>query len=137
MGTRLKEWFSPVRLIYCHSYLHNIISNCTGVNAFFIALKIISQISVWSLVRIKRKRFVFNRMKLFYFREKLTTPLRHGSKTIKRHMFQWNLFLRIFLFKWKLLKHLWKRKRMGKTYTRYWTVGWGIPEVSSPLWKRK
>ena len=29
---------------------------------------------------------------------------------------------------------------MGKTYTRYtrcWTLGWGIAEVSLPLWKRK
>ena len=33
-----------------------------------------------------------------------------------------------------------KRKNMGKTYTRYtrcWTLGWGIAEVSLPLWKRK
>ena len=30
-----KAWFSPVRLIYSHYFLHNIISNCTGVNAHF------------------------------------------------------------------------------------------------------
>ena len=37
-------------------------------------------------MRIKRKRFVFNRMKLFYFKEKPTTPLRHGGKTTKKHI---------------------------------------------------
>ena len=56
----------------------------------------------------KMKRFVFNRMRLFYFKEKPATPLRHGGKTIKKHMFQWkNLFVRMFLLKWKLLKNLW------------------------------
>ena len=66
---------------------------------------------------IKRKRFVFNHMRLFYFREKLATHLRHGGKTIKKHIFQWkNLFTRIILLKRKLLKYLWKRKKMGKTY---------------------
>ena len=39
-------------------------------------------------------------MRLFYFKEKSTTPLRHGGKIIKKHMFGWkNLFLRIFLLK--------------------------------------
>ena len=42
-----KAWFSPAKLICSHSFLHNIITNRTGVNAhFFIALKKISQISV-------------------------------------------------------------------------------------------
>ena len=36
----------------------------------------------------------------------------------------------------ELLKHLWERKKIGKTYTRCWTLGWGIAEVSLPLWKR-
>ena len=31
-----KAWFSPVRLIYSHSLLHNIISNGTNVNAHFL-----------------------------------------------------------------------------------------------------
>ena len=58
-------------------------------------------------------------MRLFYVKEKSTTPLLHGSKTIKKDMFQLkNLFKRIFLLKWKLLKHLEKQKNMGKTYTR-------------------
>ena len=57
-------------------------------------------------------------MRLFYFKEKPTTPLRHGGKTMVKHMFRWkNLLIRIFLLKWKLLKHLWKQKKMGKTYT--------------------
>ena len=30
-----KAWFSPVRLVYSHSLLHNIISNRTGANALF------------------------------------------------------------------------------------------------------
>ena len=106
--------------------------------SFFIALKIISQTSVWLSVRIKRKSFVFNRMRLFYFKEKPTTPLRHGGKTIKKHMFHWkHLFIRIFLLKLKLLEHLWKRKEMGKTYARCWTLGLGTAEVSLPLWKRE
>ena len=54
-------------------------------------------------------------MRLFYVKEKLTTSLLHGSKTIKRDMFQLkNLFKRIFLLKWKLLKHLEKWKNMGE-----------------------
>ena len=77
-------------------------------------------------------------MTLFCFKEKRKTPLGHGGQTMKKHMFQWkNLFIRIFLFMWKLIKHLWKRKKMGKTYTRCWTLDWGIAEVSLPLWKRK
>ena len=32
-----KPWFSPVRLIYSHSLLHNIISNDKGVNAHFLS----------------------------------------------------------------------------------------------------
>ena len=36
------------------------------------------------------------------------------------------------------LKHLWKKKKkMGKTYTRWWILGWGIAEVSLPLRKSK
>ena len=35
-------------------------------------------------MRIKRKRFVFNPLRLFYFKEKPTTPLRHGGKTMKK-----------------------------------------------------
>ena len=31
-----KAWFSPVRLIYSHSLLHNIVSNREGVNAQFL-----------------------------------------------------------------------------------------------------
>ena len=112
-----KTWFS-IRLIYSHSLLHNIkyypkSHRCE--HSFFIALTIISQTSVWLSVRIKRKRLVFNRMILFYFKEKPTTPLCHGGKTMKKHMFQW--------------KNLWKRKKMGKTYTRCWTLGWEIAEV--------
>ena len=102
----------------------------------FVALKIISPISVRLSVRIKRKLFVFNRVRLFYFKEKPATHLRHGSKNMKKHMF-WgkNLFVRRFLLEWKLLRHLWKRKKMRKTYTTWWTLGWGIAVVSLPLWK--
>ena len=63
----------------------------------------------------KKKRFIFNHMRLFYFKEKPTTPLRRGSKSMKKHIFQWtNLFVRRFLLTWKLLKHLWKRKKKKK-----------------------
>ena len=49
-------------------------------------------------MRIKRKRFAFNRIRLFYFKEKLTIPLHHGSKNLKKHMLQLkNLFVRKFL----------------------------------------
>ena len=58
-------------------------------------------------------------MRLFYFKKKPTTPLGHGGKTMKKHIFQSkDLFIRIFLLKWKLLKHLCERKEIGKTYTR-------------------
>ena len=44
--TYIKACFSPVRLTYSHSLLHNIISNREGVNShFLIALKIMSQLS--------------------------------------------------------------------------------------------
>ena len=85
--------------------------------SFFIALKIISQISVWLSVRRKRKCFIFNRMRLFYVKEKLRTPLGHGGKTIKKHMFQWkNLFKMIFLLKWKLLKFYENERKWEKIY---------------------
>ena len=58
-------------------------------------------------------------MILFYFKEKPATPLCHGGKAIKKHMFQW--------------KNLWKRKKMGKTYARCWRLGWEVVEVSLPL----
>ena len=83
--TRHSVKFLSVRLIYFDSLLHNSMSNRTGVNVrFFIALKIISQISVWFSVRIKRKRFVFNHMGLFYFKKKPATPLRYGSRNMKK-----------------------------------------------------
>ena len=34
----------------------------------------------------EKETFVFNRMRLFYFKEKLTTPLRRGGKTIEKHV---------------------------------------------------
>ena len=75
----------------------------------------LSQIFVWLAVRIKRKRFGFNRTRLSYFNEKPSTPLHHWSKNMKKHMFQWkNLFVSSFLLKWKLLKHFWKQKKMLK-----------------------
>ena len=75
-------------------------------------------------MRIKRKSFVFIHMRLFHFKEKPTNPLRYGDKTIKKHMFQLkNLSIRILLLKWELLKHIWKQKKMGKTYTRSGTLG--------------
>ena len=53
-------------------------------------------------------------------------------------MFQWkNVFVRRFLLRWKLLKYLWKRKKMRETYTRWWTLGWGIAEISLPPWKKE
>ena len=76
-------------------------------------------------------------MRLFYFKEKLTAPLRYGGKTIKKYVSVKKPFLwRYFLLQRKLLKHLWKRKKMGKTYTRCWTLGWTIPEVSLLLWRK-
>ena len=31
----------------------------------------------------------------------------------------------------------WKQKKMEKAYARWWTLGWGIGDVSLPLWKMK
>ena len=68
---------------------------------------------VWLSVRIKRKRFVFNHMRLFYFKGKPTTPLRHLVKNMKKtHVPVKNLFVRRFL------KHLWKQKKKEETYTK-------------------
>ena len=41
---------------------------------------------VWLSLIIKSKRFAFNRIRLFYFKEKPTTPLRHGGKSMKKHV---------------------------------------------------
>ena len=61
-------------------------------------------------MRIKRKRFVFNGMRLFYFKEKLTTPLSNGDKTMKEtHVLVKKIYLGYFCL---------KRKKMGKTYTQ-------------------
>ena len=58
-------------------------------------------------------------MRLIYFREKATTPLRHRSKNMEKHMFQQkDLFLRRFLLKWELLKHLQKQKKIREKYTK-------------------
>ena len=70
---------------------------------------------MWLSVRIKKKRIVFNRMRLLYFRMKPATPLRHGGKTIKKSMLQWKtLFIRMFLLKWKLLRNLWNDRKWRK-----------------------
>ena len=37
-------------------------------------------------MRIKKKRFVFNRTRLFYFKDKPATPLQHGSENMKKHV---------------------------------------------------
>ena len=53
-------------------------------------------------------------MRLFYFKKTPTNPCVMELKTW-RITFQWkNLFSRRFLLKWKLLKCLWKLKKMGK-----------------------
>ena len=95
----IKAWFSPLRIIYSHSLLHNIIYNRTGVNAHLLSHR----------KYLSNLRFAFNRMRLFYFTEKPTTTLRHGSKTMKKPCFSEKTYL---------LKHLSKRKKMEKTYTR-------------------
>ena len=41
---------------------------------------------MWLSVRIKRKRFVFNCTRLFYFKDKPTIPLRHWSENMKKHV---------------------------------------------------
>ena len=65
--------------------------------------------SVWLSARIRKKRFVFNCMKLFYFKEELTTPLHRKSKTTKRHA---------------SVKNFWKQKKMGKIY-KMWNAWLG------------
>ena len=113
-----KAWFSPVRLIYSHSLLRKVWT--------LIFYRTESNLSNFYVIisEKKRKRFVFNSMRLFYFKEKPTTPLRHGGKTMKKHMFQGkNLFIRMFLLKWKLLKHLWKHiqdpERLAEELQKY------------------
>ena len=51
----------------------------------------------WVIISENKKRNVYH-MRLFYFKEKPTTPLRHGGKIIKKHIFQWQtLFIRLSL----------------------------------------
>ena len=57
---------------------------------------------MWLSVRIKRKRFVFNLMILFYFKGKPTAPLHHAGKTMKKHMLPW--------------KNLWNERIWGNIY---------------------
>ena len=53
---------------------------------------------------MKRKHLVFNRMRLFYFKEKPTTRLHRGSRNMKKHVFEReSLFVWRFVLKWKLL----------------------------------
>ena len=93
----LKFFDATLRSILILTQFYIILSLIAQVwTLIFIALKIISQIFVRSSGKIKRKRLVFNRTILFYFKEKPTTPLLHGGKTIKKHMFQWNnLFIKL------------------------------------------
>ena len=43
----------------------------------------------------KKETFPFNRTRLFYFKEKPTTPLRHGNKNMKKHVpVKKNVFLK-------------------------------------------
>ena len=85
---------------------------------FFIALKTISQISVWLSVRKKRfKKFL---IAWDYFTSKRNRQLFcvMNGKNIKTHMFQWkNLFMRVFLLKWMLLKHLWEHIQVAERLT--------------------
>ena len=46
-------------------------------------------------------------MRLFHFKEKPVTPLRHGGKTMKKHIsVKKKLIYNNILLNWKLLKHL-------------------------------
>ena len=67
---------------------------------------------------IKRKRFVFNRMRLFYFKEKPTTPLCRGGKTIKKHMFQLKL-LSIYENERKWGTHMQDAERLAEELQKY------------------
>ena len=65
-------------------------------------------------MRIKRKRFVFNRMKLFYFKEKLTDLLRHEDKNIKKHVSVKNLIYKDIFAKVEVIKEFMKMKENGE-----------------------
>ena len=71
--------------------------------------------SVWLSVRKKENvsflvAWDYFTSKRNFERKLLQGQLTHmNGKNIKNHMFQWkNLFIRMFLLKWKLLKHLWE-----------------------------
>ena len=52
-------------------------------------------------------------MRLFYFKEKPTTPLHHGSK--KKHMFQWKKCICKKMFVWvEIIEAFMKTKENGK-----------------------
>ena len=81
---------------------------------FFIFAVVISSVTSYCFF-IKAYLLVLhwnsNRMALFYFREKPKTKC-HGSKNMKKRMFKWKYLMK-FLRKWKILKHIWKRKKMS------------------------
>ena len=54
-------------------------------------------------------------MILFYFKEKPTTPLCHGGKTMKKHMFQWKTYENET--KWG--KHIQDAERLAKELQKY------------------
>ena len=58
-------------------------------------------------------------MRLLYFNEKLTSPLLHGGKTIKKHVSVKKLIYKDIFAEVEVIKTFIKTKKIGKRYTRY------------------
>ena len=130
----IQAWFSSVRLIYSHSYFQIILSLIAQIwtlNFYCIENNLSNFCVIFS--ENKKETFRFNRTRLFYFREKPTIPLRYRSKNMEKHFSVKKTFVRRLL---ESLKHLWKWKKMGETYTKWGTLGWKIARVFLPLWKK-
>ena len=101
-----------VRLIYSFSLVHNIISNCTGVNAhFFIALKIISQIYM-IISENKKETFCSSWHEIILLQRETVMEVKIWRNT--RFSDCSEKSCKEFLRKYKLLKHLWIQKKMMK-----------------------
>ena len=63
---------------------------------------------------MKRKRLVFIAIRLFYFKEKPTTPLRHGGKTMKKHVSVKKIICKNVFAKVEVIKAFMKTKENGE-----------------------
>ena len=78
-------------------------------------------------------------MILFYFKEKPTTHLHHGSRNMKKHVFQReSLFVWRFLLKWKLLTIYEDERKWGEQINGIYKImnAWLKSKMNAKMMKR-